>query len=275
MKRIVTFCLLLFGVAMTACSEKNTLDDYTLRVLTFEDNHYKGAAGVSDYWSSLIDSKQYEGSLLYGPFDPTTYTYGSVDYGWYDKGNTELSHKLPTNWGATCYAGGGHAISNYTSTDRATGNYDTQLELFAPVGRGGHNESRNFCVHNGFRDASGYSAEELPALLFEDGVARVIDHMWVRMTNYQLNALAGSTSADSFLRIVATGYDATGAKVAVEPTIDLERGGEMLVEWTRWPLHAMGKVVKVEFNIEGSYTNDYGLYAPAYFAYDDVAVRFE
>lgn len=41
---------------------------YELRVLTFEDADYKGGtnfAGKSD-WSSLIDSPQYGGSMLYG-----------------------------------------------------------------------------------------------------------------------------------------------------------------------------------------------------------------
>ena len=75
--------------------------------------------------------------------------------------------------------------------------------------------------------------------------------------------------------MVATGYDAAGQKVAAEPEIALEQGGKILDEWTKWSLAAMGKVTKVEFNIKGSYTNEYGLYAPAYFAYDDVAVRFE
>lgn len=34
-------------------------------------------------------------------------------------------------------------------------------------------------------------------------------------------------------------------------------------------------MVSVEFNITGSSDNGYGYSQPAYFAYDDVAVRFE
>lgn len=37
---------------------------------------------------------------------------------------------------------------------------------------------------------------------------------------------------------------------------------------------ALGKVVKIDFNVTGSNDNGYGFSQPAYFAYDDVAVRF-
>lgn len=273
MKRIFTLALLIASAALlTGCSDDEG-EKELLRVLTFEDADYRG--GASGYWSALIDTKQYEGSLLYGPYDPDTWSYGSVSYSWYDKGNTELRHTLPENWGATNYAAGGHAVSNYTTTDTAEGSYLTQLAVNAPDGRGGHNGSRNFCVHNGYADGSGFSATNLPALTFGDGVARTIDHMWICVTNYQLNALTGSTSDTSFLKVVATGYDATGARIAIQPEIYLERGGKMLTEWTKWSLAAMGKVYRVEFNLEGSYVGDYGLYAPAYFAYDDVAVVVE
>lgn len=36
----------------------------------------------------------------------------------------------------------------------------------------------------------------------------------------------------------------------------------------------LGEVTKIEFNITGSSDNGYGFSQPAYFAYDDVAVRF-
>ena len=43
----------------------------------------------------------------------------------------------------------------------------------------------------------------------------------------------------------------------------------------RVAVSAGGKVQKVEFNITGSSDNGHGFSQPAYFAYDDVAVRFE
>ena len=44
----------------------------------------------------------------------------------------------------------------------------------------------------------------------------------------------------------------------------------------KFDLSGLGKVVKITFNLVGSadLIGDYGLNCPAYFAYDDVAVRF-
>ena len=49
----------------------------------------------------------------------------------------------------------------------------------------------------------------------------------------------------------------------------------IITEWAKWDLSGLGKVVSIEFNITGSSDNGYGYSQPAYFAYDDVAVRFE
>ena len=49
----------------------------------------------------------------------------------------------------------------------------------------------------------------------------------------------------------------------------------IITEWAKWDLSNLGAVVSVEFNITGSSDNGYGYSQPAYFAYDDVAVRFE
>jgi hypothetical protein len=53
---------------------------------------------------------------------------------------------------------------------------------------------------------------------------------------------------------------------------DLQNG--VIDDWTKWDLTALGKVIKVQFNIIGTNDNGYGFSQPAYFAYDDVAVQF-
>ena len=47
--------------------------------------------------------------------------------------------------------------------------------------------------------------------------------------------------------------------------------------WQKWDLSVLGEVVSVALNIVGSADlyGDWGLNAPAYFAYDDIAVRFD
>ncbi len=264
--------------------------DYELRVLTFEDADYKGGtnfAGGND-WSSLIDEPQYGGDMLYP--DGSGTTEESEAYTWYDAGNTELKHTLPKSWDNYCYWGGGHAISHYVSSDFAAhGSFIDQLTVYSKTASadvattgGGHNGSNNFAVHFGYKDNSGYTDSQiLPSFAFADGVARVVDHMYVNNICYALNCylngngLTAKIGPDDWVKLVATGYDAEGNKTG-DASIYLCNGPDNIItDWTKFDLSGLGKVAKVEFNITGSSDNGYGFSQPAYFAYDDVAVRFE
>ena len=261
---------------------------YELRVLTFEDADYKGGtnfAGKSD-WSSLIDSPQYGGSMLYPNGSGTT--DDSKAYTWYDAGNTELKHTMPKSWDNYCYWGGGHAVSNYASGDFVkNGDFDHQLTVYKAGAEGdvrtggGHNGSNNFAVHFGYKDKSGYTDSQiLPSFAFGDGMARVIDHMYVNNICYALNCylngngLTAKIGDDDWVKLIATGYD--GEAKTGEASIYLCNGPKNIItDWTKFDLSGLGAVTKVEFNITGSSDNGYGFSQPAYFAYDDVAVRFD
>jgi hypothetical protein len=138
-----------------------------------------------------------------------------------------------------------------------------------------------------------------------DGEPRVIDHMWVTLTNYTLNQLVYGVwqpgvsqpgqggfggnyvglTTDSNLKIVAYGYYSKdygfGASDQGEDYCDsksefyLVKDGVPLTEWAKWDLSELGEVAHVNFNFE--YSDDMGgregFTIPAYFAYDDVAVR--
>lgn len=261
---------------------------YELRVLTFEDADYKGGtnfAGKSD-WSSLIDSPQHGGSMLYPNGSGTTDE--SKAYTWYDAGNTELKHTLPKSWNQYCYMGGGHAVSNYASSDFvANGGYESQLTVYKAGVEGdvrtggGHNGSNNFAVHYGYKDNSGYTDSQiLPSFAFGDGMARVIDHMYVNNICYALNCylngngLTAKIGDDDWVKLTATGYN--GETKTDDTSIYLCNGPKNIVtDWTKFDLSGLGAVTKVEFNITGSSDNGHGFSQPAYFAYDDVAVRFD
>ena len=255
-----------------------SLTDYVLRTLTFEDNHALFTAYPLDYaskniskWSDLVDDAQYNGSL--------TYSNGEYYY-WYDDGNTGLYHSFTTPlWG------GGHVISNYVIEDYSTlpeGHYGWyELQMANPIG--GHNGSANFAVHNGYSDffnSQIYDAS-LQTLEFADGVERVIDHMWVTNTNYVLNSLTygdgfnSPATESTYVKVIAYGYNAANEETgSVE--IYLCKDGECLTEWAKWDLSSLGKVAKVAFNFDASedQSGQFGLNCPAYFAYDDVTVRF-
>ena len=256
---------------------------YELRILTFEDKDAKFTPYSLDYagaeittWSDLIDEPEYGGPLCYGD-------YMSCEYTWYDEGNTELTHTFPYNFGCYCFWGGGHAISNYASTDYVNfGTYENQLRVYGEEGAGGHNGSPNFCMHFGYKDNTPYNGTEyLPAISFADGEARIIDHMYVNNSAYAINCymngngLTANIGEEDWVKILATGYDADGNETGTLEFYLVNGPDNIITEWTKWDLSGLGKVVSVEFNLTGSSDNGYGFSQPAYFAYDDVAVRFE
>lgn len=248
--------------------------DYELRVLTFE----------GDYWDALID-QQYGGKLLYGEGGSGMET----PYTWADE-TTGLSHAFPKNnsYGPPyCYFSYGEAISHYNSGEiEKYGGYEQQLTVYkegvtgiATTG-GGHNGSDNFVVHYGYADTSGYGLGEdkLPRLTFTNG-AHVIDHMYVKLTTYLLNCitngngLTASMGDDDIIYLRAIGYDADGQKVS-EVKMNVCKGKNLIVQdWTKWDLSGLGAVSSVALELNGTSDNGYGFSQPAYFAYDDVAVR--
>lgn len=266
------------GETQNAKGKSQDSQDYELKIIDFE----------GDYWTNLIDDQQYGGKLLYGDSGQGMDT----PYTWTDK-STGLSHAFPKSngayGGAYCYWSYGHAISNYVSGDiDAYGDFNHQLTVYKEgvegIQRtgGGHNGSDNFVVHYGYADTSGYGLGEsnLPRLSFTNG-AHVIDHMYVKLTPYLLKCITdgnGLTSAmgdDDILYLRAIGYDADNKKLA-EVKMNVCEGKNLIVkDWTKWDLSGLGAVSSVALEINGSSNNGYGFSQPAYFAYDDVAVRFD
>ena len=252
-----------------------------MRVLTFEDEDAKFTPYSLDYanktiskWSDLVDDAQYEGTLTYN-------NYGEATYYWYDENNTEIEHSFTTP-----YWGGGHAISNFVIENYETlpeGHYGWyELQFATPIG--GHNGSKNFCVHNGYKDD--YNSQiydgKLAWFSFKNGKELVVDHMYVTNTCYVLNSLTygdgfnNPATEDTYFKIVAYGYNANDEEVGTAEFYLCKTGRQFVTDWQKWDLSSLGKVNKIVFNFSGSddLSGAYGLNCPAYFAYDDVAVRF-
>ena len=271
---------------------------YELRVLTFEDGteNFEPYDCTFTYSMSMYEETKYiEKWSDYIPRDGQ-YGNGHGAYEWYDEGNTELAFVKPeieTWWGISGHAG----ISDYVGTDEDINSFGDDNMLFmidlqAYNVKGGANDSKNFCSQYGYLDpeeyATQYSPEGvLPGIQFMDEVPRVIDHMYVTNTTYAYGIITrgecdfgGSYeyTDESTFKIIAYGYDSF---VDTEPTTTefylLNTGKRIVTDWTKWDLSVLGKVVRVEFNLVACYEGygRYGLVIPAYFAYDDVAVRFE
>lgn len=286
MRKLFTLFAVCCGIVSASAQESA---NYTLRTLTFEDSDY--VSETANYlgnrdWSSLIDNPQYGGELLYGEnHGDTAKDYTTVNYRWYDEGNTYLYSELPENWGSKMYWGGGQAVSNYWDGNLQNGDYMHQLSVYVPGttanGRGGHghNGSNNFCVHYGYRDNSGFSAENLPFFKFGNGGEYVIEDMWINNTTYFVNCITNgnglttSLGDGDYVQIEATGYDKDGNATRTQITW-LAIGKDFYIkDWTKWNLTGLKAVNKVEFNITGTSDNGYGFSQPAYFCYDDVSVR--
>ncbi len=293
MKKILLAIFGLCAAGVQAQAPADTEAGYELRVLTFEDTDYKGGtnfAGGTD-WSSLIDDPQYGGPMLYGDGGMGVYSYEEA-YKWTDEGNTMLSNHI-SGWDGTppyCYWSGGEAISNYGSKNiEAFGNSTNQLTVYNPNGSedesepsrsgNGHNGSDNFAMHYGYTDNSGYSMGDLSELTFSDGVARVIDHVYVTNSTYAINcyvngnSLTAKINEGDWVKLVFTGY-CKGEETGVAEIYLVNGPDNIVFDWTKFDLSGLGAVDRVTINVTGSSDNGCGFSQPAYFAWDDMAVRF-
>ena len=267
-------------------------------------------AGVDIYtWSDLIDNPQYGGPLTYGDYMTAAYTW--YDEGNTELTHTFPDNYAYCFWGGghaiSNYWGEGWSdedrdihIAKYYGEDYVAENAGNDsmlgwfnLQMMTPVKA---HSGDNFAVHYGYKDFYAY-VENLPEISFADGdEARVIDHMYVCNTNYTLNQLyngvkseAGNSfggnweglTDDAWLKIVAYGFDDVDADAYAEPSSQVEfylvEGKNVVTDWQKWDLSGLGAVKKVRFNFlySDEMGGKYGFTIPGYFAYDDVAVRFE
>ena len=259
---------------------KISLEVADIRVLTFEDEDYKGDGNMlgQKNWSSLIDSPQYGGPLLY----PNS---TARIYNWYDQSNTELASQFVNQWGDGNFWGGGIVISNYVDETITSGDYMHQLSVYwsAPNGNGGNGGSRNFAVQNGYKDLKpGQSAYNniLPRLFFKDGKARIIKSMMVNVTTYFVNCwvngngLTDPAGPDSYFKIVTHAYGPDGKELDAHPEFVLARGDQVIEKWEKFDLSSLGPVTAISFNLVCPVDNGSGMSQPAYFAIDDITVVF-
>ena len=266
-----------FSAANAVVMDSKEALDYELRVLTFENDPSKafteytleyGDNPTITTWADLIDEDQYNGALLYGGgymmYEP---------YWWHDDNNTQLKHEMP-DYGGYGYMYGGMAVSNYAkedySFDHYMDGYMHQLEVYGTEG----NSGANFVMCNsGFATSDEVDIDAtVPTLIFEDEVARVIDHMYVNNGTYALSGFETILGEDGWMKVVAIGFYDDEETDRAE--IVLYDGSEniMVTDWSEWDLSVLGKVKEVKFFVRSSdETSTYGAYC---FAFDDVAVRF-
>ena len=290
-----------------------TFEDKDVKFQPYYLEYADGWAGrLISKWSELIDNPQYSGPLMYGndSMDAMYYWYdeGNTELFHMFPDNYAYcywggGHAISNYWGAG-YADedrNAHILKYYGQSylDQWAGKPGADgalgwflLQLMTPIAP---HSGENFCVHYGYKDFFSY-IENLPEISFADGEARVIDHMWVTNTNYTLNQLYNGVKSeegnsfggnwtglteDAWLKIVAQGFDDVDADAYAEPISEVEfylvKGMKVVTDWQKWDLSGLGKVAKVRFNFlySDEMGGKYGFTIPGYFAYDDIAVRFD
>ena len=229
------------------------------------------------YWNALIDSPQYGGPKLYGNMDPETWSY-NVTYTWSDPITGLEFRGFPNYWGSVCFSSGGEAISNYVEPNYKGADYMRQLEVpvAPPTGT-------NFIVH--FGDDNPDSPKSM--IYFSDNKPRYVKSMKVIPTNYLINSCLygdgyfGPLSEKSYIGIEIIGhYEDGGECVSFQTLLDgrdiqAYLTGKKQFEWVTLDLSDLAPVVALSFEVYGSRDcyGDYGLNAPAYFAYCDMIIE--
>ena len=76
-------------------------------------------------------------------------------------------------------------------------------------------------------------------------------------------------------KLIVIGMDENGAEAGRKEVVLAKDDDYALESWEKVDLSSFGKVLMVYFNLSSTDVGDYGMNTPAYFAFDDVAVRFE
>jgi hypothetical protein len=242
-----------------------------LYVIDFEDPR------VADY---LAGPNSY-GANLY-----SSYT-GADRYTGYDDAATGLFMMIndPYDTGDPDFYSGGIAISQWN--DMTTAGYTNQCSVYysdATTGKGGYKGSNTFAVHFGYNDPT-YNDGRSYITFYDDTKECIFDHFYVTNNTY---AVLSMRNGDSFAKIfsyedkdwfklVIEGIDKSGNSTGfVEFFLSDFRtptSPGIITEWTKVDLRPLGEVTAIRFDVQGSDDNGYGLATPAYFCFDNLAVK--
>lgn len=201
------------------------------------------------------------------------------------------------------YWDGGFIVSNWNYKSNIPGktgdwwySYENQASVYSGThgsNNGGYGGSSNFAVMFGYVDFGNELYATMPTLNFTSG-SGVIDSMKLCLSSYTYGVimngnsfgnigvatpLSSVASGNGYLKLLAYGYNGNTPTNSGNPvSIYLARysGGSPVVAplttWTNFNLSALGTVTRVEFNIEGNDSGDYGLNTPAYVCMDNIVV---
>lgn len=218
---------------------------------------------------------------------PTAYGENLYDghaqqYYGYDDSGSDLMMMVNEVSGVYTFSNGGIAISRWN--DMATANlFQNQCGVYykdAGTGFGGHRGSQTFAVATGIESTFSH----VPEIFFSNtSEERVFDHMWVtNSTCAVMSMLNGDAYAKKFdlgdwfkLSVYGEKADGTVTGPVEFYLADMRSPSSygIVTRWTKVNLSVLGAVTKLKFDMSSSDTGAYGMNTPAYFCFDDIAIR--
>jgi hypothetical protein len=263
MKKIFSImCVTLLLAGFSGCSKDNDEENNNPYVIDFE-NATAYLAGHTAYGENLYDG--YTGT------SPARY------YGYTDEGSG-LSMKINETgfYDVPTFYNGGIAISQWN--DKETEGYINQCSVYysdAITGKGGYKGSATFAVSNGNSSIS-----------FQDNAKEcVFDHFYVINNTYAaLSMRDGDGYAKQFnytdgdwFKLVIEGFNKSGTSTGTVEfyLADFRTSASpgVITEWTKVDLSPLGSVAKIKFDLQSTDNGDWGMNTPAYFCFDNLAIK--
>ncbi len=222
--------MLCAGFAFTSCSDDDEIEP------TFTVD-FEG-----DYFTKLIDNKQYNGDLI----------YSGVEYKWTDASTTLSGEVVKADWSAWGYGYGwdnGFAISNYVNPDATS--FQEQLSVSKAKG--------NFAV--AYNDGS--------KLAFADGQDHEIQSIDIAPVAYAYNEMKKACGKGYSFQVIMTFEKADGTKTPVP--VDIAKDDVVQEGFATIQLYQ--KANSVTFTFDGSDKGQYGLNTPKYVAIDNIVIK--
>jgi hypothetical protein len=267
----------LLMASFSGCTKDDGNDDNNppLYVIDFEDPRVAGyLAGPTAYGENL-----YSG---YSGTNPDRYHgYDDIATGLYMMINDPSETGEPDFWS------GGIAISQWN--DMETGDYTNQCSVYYrddATRKGGYNGSNTFAVATGYNDPTGWAGcSSVSFLNGKKGTDRecVFDHFYVTNSAYAaLTMKNGAPPARAFtdgdyFKLIIEGIDKSGTTTGTVEfyLADFRTPASpgIIAEWTRVDLSPLGRVATLKFDLQSRDVGDYGMNTPAYFCFDNLAIR--
>ncbi|MCI2082829.1 MAG: DUF4465 domain-containing protein [Bacteroidales bacterium] len=239
---------------------------------------------VHQFMNSTIDFESVGSEYLAGPTAAGENLYSNYDGTQFKSVTVDgIVFGINASYSEYNFYNGGICISRFD--DMSVDDYTNQCSVYYQqnkTGFGGYQGSKTFAVANGYNSDN----SNCPCIYFldDDQTAQFVS-MQVTNTTYAYQTMANgndycrklSYDNKDYLKVVATGYATDGSLTGTTEfyLADFRTSSSegIVTNWKEVSLTGLGSCHKIDFDIQGSDTGDYGLNTPAYFCFDNLVYK--